>query len=77
MLNYSGHAVESGEQAVHYLRSRSVDLVILDMVMSPGINGCTTYKKMLELHPQQKAIITSGVRITWVQIELQSLLSRP
>lgn len=60
LLNYSGHAVDSGEEALHYLSGEKVDLVILDMVMTPGINGCETYRRILELHPGQKSIITSG-----------------
>ena len=34
--------------------------LILDMIMDPGINGLETYKRILELHPKQKAIIASG-----------------
>jgi signal transduction histidine kinase/ActR/RegA family two-component response regulator len=60
LLNYSGLAVSSGEEALEYLRRDKVDLVILDMVMAPGMNGCETYRKILELYPRQKAIITSG-----------------
>ena len=30
------------------------------MIMDPGIDGLDTYKKILELHPGQKAIIASG-----------------
>ena len=60
LLNYSGHAVGSGEEALEYLSRDQADLVILDMVMAPGMNGCETYRKILELHPRQKAIITSG-----------------
>ena len=59
-LNYSGIAVESGEAALLYLSREKADLVILDMIMAPGMNGCQTFKKILELHPQQIAIITSG-----------------
>ncbi len=59
-LNYTGHAVESGEDALLYLSREKTDLVILDMIMAPGMNGCQTFRKILELHPQQKAIITSG-----------------
>jgi len=33
---------------------------VLDMIMNPGIDGLETYKKVLEFHPQQKAIIASG-----------------
>ena len=28
--------------------------------MEPGIDGLDTYKKILELHPDQKSIIASG-----------------
>ena len=59
-LNYNSHAVESGEDALLYLSREKADLIILDMIMAPGMNGCQTFKKILELHPQQKAIITSG-----------------
>ena len=30
------------------------------MTMDPGINGLETYRRILELHPRQKAIIASG-----------------
>ena len=30
------------------------------MIMDPGINGLQTYKQIIEMHPQQKAIIVSG-----------------
>lgn len=30
------------------------------MIMDPGIDGLETYKRILELHPRQKAIIVSG-----------------
>jgi len=59
-LDYSVISVASGEQAVDYMKENSVDLIILDMIMDPGIDGCETYKRILELHPEQKAIVTSG-----------------
>lgn len=59
-LGYATISASSGEEAVEYLRDNSVDLVVLDMIMSPGIDGLDTYKKILELHPEQKAIIVSG-----------------
>jgi CheY-like chemotaxis protein len=59
-LNYTGAAANSGEDALQYLRQNTVDLVILDMVMAPGMNGCETYRKILDLYPRQLAIITSG-----------------
>jgi two-component system, cell cycle sensor histidine kinase and response regulator CckA len=30
------------------------------MLMEPGMDGLETYKKVLELHPGQKALITTG-----------------
>lgn len=59
-LGYSAHAVSSGEEAVEYLKEHTVDLIVLDMVMDPGMDGLDTYKKIIKLHPQQKAIIASG-----------------
>ncbi len=59
-LGYCSKAVSSGEEALHFLQAESVDLVILDMIMAPGMNGCQTFQMILKLHPEQKAIITSG-----------------
>jgi signal transduction histidine kinase/ActR/RegA family two-component response regulator len=59
-LGYRVTAVESGEAAVDYIRTRSVDLVVLDMVMDPGIDGLETYRRIRDIRPGQKAIITSG-----------------
>ena len=59
-LGYSVTTVSSGEEAVEYLQNNSVDLLVLDMIMDPGIDGLDTYRCILELHPGQKAIIASG-----------------
>jgi PAS domain S-box-containing protein len=63
MLNKFGYkptAVSSGEEAIEYLKNNSVDLLVLDMIMDPGIDGYETYKKIVEFNPGQKAIIASG-----------------
>ena len=59
-LGYTVTVVSSGEEAVAYLKEHTVDLILLDMIMAPGIDGLETYKRILELHPRQKAIIASG-----------------
>jgi PAS domain S-box-containing protein len=59
-LGYSVVSTSSGEEAVDYMKNHSVDLLVLDMIMEPGIDGLDTYKEILELHPNQKAIIASG-----------------
>jgi len=60
MLNYIPNACSSGEEAIEYLQSNSVDLVILDMILGRGFNGKETYEKIIEMCPGQKAIIVSG-----------------
>lgn len=59
-LNYSVSSVKSGEEAVAYLQENQVDLMVLDMIMDPGMDGLDTYKCVLEIFPEQKAIIVSG-----------------
>jgi CheY-like chemotaxis protein len=59
-LGYSVTTVSSGEDALDYMKKHSVDLLIIDMIMDPGMDGLVTYRKILKLHPNQKAIITSG-----------------
>jgi PAS domain S-box-containing protein len=59
-LNYTAHAVDSGEAAIQYLKDHTVDLVILDMIMDPGMDGLETWRQIIKLHPGQRAIIASG-----------------
>lgn len=59
-LNYNVFTVSSGEKAVEFLKSNPVDLVILDMIMEPGMDGLETFKAIREFNPEQKVIIASG-----------------
>ena len=59
-LGYRSIAVSSGEEAIEFLTHHSVDLLLLDMIMDPGINGRVTYERILGIHPRQKAILVSG-----------------
>jgi len=72
-LNYSVTTVSSGEEAIEYLKKNSADLLVLDMIMDPGIDGLETYQKILELHPGQQAIIASGFSETEMVKESQRL----
>ena len=72
-LGYSVAAVSSGEEAVEYLKTNHADLLVLDMIMDPGMDGLDTYKKILEIRPEQKAIIGSGFSETDRVKELQNL----
>jgi len=59
-LNYSVTSVSSGEDAVEYLKEHQTNLMVLDMIMDPGMDGLDTYRSILEICPKQKAIIVSG-----------------
>jgi len=72
-LGYSVTTASSGEEAVEYLKDNSVDLLLLDMIMDPGIDGLETYRQVLELNPEQKAIIASGFSETERVKEAQNL----
>jgi len=67
-LNYRVFTAASGEDAVQFLFDRSVDVVILDMIMDPRI---------IELYPGQKAIIASGYSETQRVQQAQRLGAGP
>ena len=59
-LGYKAEAVSGGLAAVEYVEQNDVDLIILDMIMDPGIDGRETYERISRIKPGQKAIIVSG-----------------
>lgn len=59
-LGYSADAVSSGESALEYLERQPADLLLLDMIMDPGIDGLETLQRVLSEYPRQKAVIASG-----------------
>jgi two-component system, cell cycle sensor histidine kinase and response regulator CckA len=59
-LGYQVSSVSSGEEAVAFIREHEVDLLVLDMIMPGGIDGLETYRRIIEIHAGQKAIIASG-----------------
>ncbi|MEW6521600.1 MAG: ATP-binding protein [Thermodesulfobacteriota bacterium] len=59
-LGYAVTAVASGEEAIAHMQEHRADLLLIDMIMEPGMDGLETYRRILERHPAQKAIIVSG-----------------
>ena len=59
-LGYQVDVAKSGEEAIEIVKQHAKDLVILDMIMDPGIDGLETYKRILAVSDRQKAIIVSG-----------------
>jgi two-component system cell cycle sensor histidine kinase/response regulator CckA len=72
-LGYSVTSVSSGEEAIEHVKDNPTDLLVLDMIMDPGIDGLETYKRILEFYPGQKAIIASGFSETESVKEAQRL----
>ena len=72
-LGYETKAVSSGEEAVEYLKENTADLILLDMIMDPGMNGRETYERIIKIHPNQKAVIVSGFAETDEVKETQKL----
>ncbi len=65
-LGYNALCAQGGEQALALIRECAAkqqpfpDLLILDMVMAPGLNGAQTYQHIKAINPHQKAIMLSG-----------------
>jgi signal transduction histidine kinase/CheY-like chemotaxis protein len=81
-LGYKTEMVASGEEAVEYLKNKSVDLVLLDMIMEPGIDGLDTYQRIIDIRPHQKVVIVSGYSETErikkaIELGVSSYLRKP
>ncbi len=72
-LGYKVNLAASGEEAVECVKTSPPDLLVLDMIMDPGIDGLDTYRKIIDLRPGQKAIIASGFSETERVRETQRL----
>jgi two-component system, cell cycle sensor histidine kinase and response regulator CckA len=73
LLRYTVRTVASGEEAIEYLKSHDVELVIFDMIMKPGLNGRETYEAIIARTPRQKAIIASGYAENEEVMKIQTL----
>ena len=72
-LGYEVRAVSGGEEALAVVECYAPDLLLLDMIMDPGMDGCKTYQQILERRPGQKAVIASGFEETARIKETQQL----
>jgi DNA-binding NtrC family response regulator len=59
-FGYNVSTVASGEEALEYLETHTVDLLILDMILGEGLTGRQTYAEATKRFPGLKAIIVSG-----------------
>ncbi|NLA74209.1 MAG: PAS domain S-box protein [Deltaproteobacteria bacterium] len=72
-LGYNHIDFSDGEKAVKYLKENSVDLILLDMIMSPGISGRETYERISGFKPGHKSLIVSGYSETGDVMAIQKL----
>lgn len=72
-LGYRVSAVASGEEALEYLKRQGADVLVLDMIMDPGADGLDTYREILKIRPNQRAIIATGFSATDRVVETQKL----
>jgi PAS domain S-box-containing protein len=70
-MGYRVSTVADGREAIEFVKRHPVDILVLDMLLEPGFDGLQTYQEIIELYPEQKAIIISGAsprdRVTMVQ----------
>ncbi len=59
-LGYQVSLASSGEETIRFLESDRADLVLLDMIMDPGLDGLATYQEICRINPIQKVVIVSG-----------------
>ncbi len=59
-LGYNASACKSGEEAIEYVKRHHVNLLLLDMIMEPGLDGLETYQRIIALQPGMKSILASG-----------------
>lgn len=59
-LGYAPTAVAGKKEALACIQGNSVDLMVIDMIMDPGMNSLETFQAVRKICPHQKAIIDSG-----------------
>ncbi len=72
-LGYQVDTVSNGPEAVAYIRRKPVDLLVLDMIIDPEMDGLDTYRQILAIAPGQKAVIASGFSESERVLEAQRL----
>lgn len=90
MLIYLGYEVEFASDGIEVIEiykkakesGQSFDVVILDLIIPGGIGGEKAIKKILEIDPNAKAIITSGysndpILIDYQQYGFSDSISKP
>ncbi|WDP84446.1 MAG: response regulator [Desulfobacter sp.] len=59
-LGYRVHCCASGEEGLEFLNRNPVDLVILDIIMEPGMDGVAVCEQILKKPPDQAVLFVTG-----------------
>jgi CheY-like chemotaxis protein len=59
-LNYTVATAAGGKEAVAYIQDNQVDIVLLDMIMSPDMDGLDTFVALRSCAPDVRVILVSG-----------------
>ncbi len=59
-LGYRVAISPNGHAGLEFIKNYPVDLVVIDMIMEEGFDGLDTFRAILNIYPNQKAIIVSG-----------------
>lgn len=81
-LGYKAETIASGKEAVAFIRDRTVDLILLDMILEAEMDGLDTYKRIIKIRPDQKVIIVSGYSETdriqqAIELGVNSFIKKP
>lgn len=76
-LGYTVSVVENGHEALAFLKERTVDLVVLDMIMEKDFDGLDTYRELTRIRPGCPVLIVSGFSATDRVAEMQRLGAGP
>jgi len=77
MLGYEVDFAKDGKEAIELYKKakesgKSFDVVIMDLTIPGGMGGKETVKKLLEINPDVKAIVSSGYSSDPIMAEYKS-----
>jgi len=59
-LGYRVDCCASGEEGLEFLKENTMDLVMVDIIMEPGMDGVETCERVLEQKPDQRILFATG-----------------
>ena len=87
LLGYESEASENGELALECYRTglrdgAPFDLVVLDMAVAKGMGGEETLRRLREIDPKVRAVVSSGytdyaARLRFEALGFAAILSKP